>query len=175
MDERDAQPGLQLSVTGHQRLGSAEQVEWVRSAVEQAVAGLHVAQGHTCLAAGADQIFAEVLVARRVPFAVIVPSAHYERSFQDGVGLDGYGRLLGLAASVTVLDFAEPGEAAYAAAGARLVERADALLAIWNGSPAQLPGATGAVVEQARSRQLPILHIDPWQRTVRWLGGQSGK
>ena len=49
--------------------------------------------------------------------------------------------------------------AGYAAAGQYLLDRADLLIALWDGQPAQGEGGTGALVAAARQRRLPIAWI----------------
>jgi hypothetical protein len=49
--------------------------------------------------------------------------------------------------------------AAYAAAGQRVLEVADLLLAIWDGKPGRGEGGTFDVVSWAQERRLPIIWI----------------
>ncbi len=56
-----------------------------------------------------------------------------------------------------------PGEArdaAFLAAGRRMLDRSAWLLAIWDGAPARGPGGTGQMVAEAIGRGLPVLWID---------------
>ncbi|UCF93143.1 MAG: hypothetical protein JSW39_03010 [Desulfobacterales bacterium] len=44
-----------------------------------------VSKGFTCLAKGADQLFAAVLTAKGLPFTAIIPCRGYEKAFADVV------------------------------------------------------------------------------------------
>ncbi|OZE81418.1 hypothetical protein CH298_27065 [Rhodococcoides fascians] len=103
------------------------------------------------LAAGADQRFAEDVVARGGALHVVLPSSNYESSFDHPDDLDRYKTLLSRASRVETLDFAEPAESAYLAAGQRVVDLCDVLVAVWDGLPAQGKGGTADIVSYARS------------------------
>jgi hypothetical protein len=51
-------------------------------------------------------------------------------------------------------------EAAYVLVGESLVERADMLIAIWDGEEGRGPGGTAHVVEMALRSSVPVIHID---------------
>jgi hypothetical protein len=152
-----------VGFTGHQRIDHPERWTWVRGQFarileETASPGDRVM---TALAEGADQLFAEVALTAGVPVEVIVPCQRYETAFSDPAARARYRRLLTNAAAITKLDFAAPSEEAYLAAGKHIVERADLLVALWNGKPAAGKGGTGDIVEYARSRGRAVIHVDP--------------
>jgi hypothetical protein len=114
----------------------------------------------TSLAAGADQLVARAVLHEGGSIHAIVPSANYEATL-DGDDLIAYNELLGEADQVTQLDFREPSEEAYWAAGKEIVDRSDLLIAIWDGKPARGLGGTGDVVNYARSRGKSVHVIWP--------------
>jgi len=63
--------------------------------------------------------------------------------------------------SVETLSFDEPSEEAYLAAGCRVVDMSDVLLAVWDGQPARGKGGTGNIVEYARSRATRVEIVWP--------------
>lgn len=156
-----------LGFTGHRNLGHPDQVQWVDWTLRAAIVSLQPACGYTCLAVGADQLFVQTLVALQIPYVAIVPCLKYEDSFPDSSSLQTYKHLHDLAQSHIIMDFIEPNEEAFAAAGRYLVETTEHLIAVWDGLPAKGPGGTGDVVEYARAQNLPIIHIDPIRRSIR--------
>jgi hypothetical protein len=143
-----------VGVSGHQHVAPA-----AAAALRRALPGLFRQIGASaavsCLAAGADQIFAEAAIAYGLSLEVIVPCGRYAETL-DGEARGAYARLLGDAALVTRLEFPEPSEDAYLAAGLRLVESVDVLLAVWDGGQARGPGGTGDIVACAESRMRPV-------------------
>ena len=158
---------MMVGVTGHQNLGDAE--AWCRTVVQDLVRSLPATHGHTCLAAGADQLFADILLDLQLPFTVVIPSQHYERAFSSKAARNHYHGLLGKAAGRILLPFEEPGPDAYLAAGERVVACVETLLAIWDGKAAKGLGGTADVVAYAREQGVAVVHCDPALRTVTWL------
>jgi hypothetical protein len=152
-----------VAVTGHRDLRGAE--EWVRQEIDHAVSEIGATRGLTSLADGADQIFADVLLARRVPFHAVIPCAQYATCFD--ATLVRYRRLLAAAENVITLPFDLPSNEAYMAAGVRVVDDAAVLIAVWDGLPARGPGGTGDVVAHARAIGRRVIHLDPFQRRRR--------
>jgi hypothetical protein len=72
-----------------------------------------------------------------------------------------------------VLDTHGTDEDAYLAAGQRVVELSDIVLAVWNGKPAKGKGGTADVVAYAIRRGMPLIHINPISRTVRQADNQE--
>jgi hypothetical protein len=116
--------------------------------------------GVSSLADGADQVFAEVVLALGGSLEVVVPSAGYREALPPDCW-PAYDRLLGLAGVVEDLGFPELSEEALMAAGRRLVERSDRLVAVWDGRPARGVGGTGDVVDHARRSGVPIHVVWP--------------
>jgi hypothetical protein len=140
-----------LGVTGHQAIPPdmrASTVDAVRGVLRGAGSPL---TGVTSLAAGADQLVATELVRSGGHLHVVVPSRHYERTFTTAEDLACFRSLLEAADDVTTLDYPEPSEEAFMAAGKNIVDRSEMLLAIWDGRPARGLGGTADVVRYARS------------------------
>ena len=117
----------------------------------------------TSLAAGADQLVARAVLQEGGSVHAIVPSGGYEATLH-GDDLGSYRELLARADEVTRLDFRQPSEQAYWAAGREIVDRCDFLIAIWDGEPARGLGGTGDVVNYARGRGKNVRVI--WQAGV---------
>lgn len=159
-----------IGVTGHQELGSAETVRWVRRTLLQTIAQEPVECGFTCLARGADQLFAEMLLKKGIPYTAVLASRDLEKTFDDPNSLEKYRFLLRRAADVTVLDNESASEEAFFAAGKLVVDSSDHLIAVWNGLPAKGLGGTGDVVQYALEKHKKVIHINPIKLIVSLLG-----
>jgi hypothetical protein len=152
-----------IGITGHQELGTA--TEWVRDQL------LHILNrlpspiaAYTSLARGADQIFAEAAVNAGATLHAVIPFHGYERTL-TGDALTTYERLLSVA-SVEVLKTSGSDEDAYLAAGERIADSVDVMIAVWNGRPAKGRGGTADIVEYCRRKAIPWIHINPESRSV---------
>jgi hypothetical protein len=139
-----------LGVTGHQTIppGARELVVGaIRDILSEAEAPLYAV---TSLAAGADQLFATEFLRTGGRLHVIVPSRNYERTFTTKEDLALFRSLLKAAHTVTRLDYEEPSEEAFLAAGKGVVDNCETLIAVWDGKPARGLGGTADVVRYAR-------------------------
>jgi hypothetical protein len=139
-----------LGVTGHQTIPPSARevlVSAIQDILRDADSPL---QAFTSLAAGADQMVATELLRAGGRLHVIVPSRNYEQTFAAGEDLACFRSLLEAAHAVTRLDYAEPSEEAFLAAGKSVVDNCDVLLAVWDGKPARGLGGTADVVRYAR-------------------------
>jgi hypothetical protein len=121
--------------------------------------------GVTSLAVGADQLLAELVLERGGAIHAVLPFADIERSFAS-TDLPAYRRLI-RHATVEVLNTPGTDEDAYLAAGQRVVDLSEMMLAVWNAQPAKGKGGTADVVAYAMRRGVPVVHVNPVARTVR--------
>lgn len=151
---------IRIGITGHRNLAPD---------VSGAVAGLVRAHlepygcemvGLSCLADGADVVFAEAVVATGAPLEAIVPATGYREALPDEHH-PVYDRLLGQAVLVHALPHEESDPRAHMAAGRLLVERCDQLVAVWDGEPARGPGGTADVVAYAHRVDRPVTVLWP--------------
>jgi hypothetical protein len=149
-----------VAVSGHRSLPAGTVLlvdEGIRAALAQHAGDL---TGLSCLADGADQIFARAVIDLGGDIEVIIPAKEY----RDGLPAEAheeYDRLLSLAAAVYRLPFTESASAAHMAASRLMIDKADELHAVWDGKPARSFGGTADVVGYARQRGLPVLVIWP--------------
>ena len=155
---------MKVGITGHQTLGDAE--AWCRTVMQDLVRSLPVTHGYTCLAAGADQLFADILCSRGVSFTAVIPSENYARAFASDAARRHYLELVQKASDRISLPFTQPGDAAYLAASHRVVASAETLIAIWDGQAAKGLGGTADVVAYAREQGVTVVHCDPSSRTI---------
>jgi len=150
-----------VGITGHQDIPAAAR-EAVEAGIRHALAQIDVElAGIGSLAAGADQIFAATILDMRGQLEVVIPCGEYETTFDTPAKLTEYNRLLTAATSVEWLDYPTPSEEAFMAAGIRVVDRCDLLVAVWDGKDAQGLGGTADVVRHARKIDRVVVVIWP--------------
>ena len=76
---------MRVGITGHQKRPSIDWV-WVKSELDAAFARLGVIDYvYSSLAAGADQVFAQVALRRGIKLIAIIPLDNYEQFFEGRV------------------------------------------------------------------------------------------
>jgi hypothetical protein len=153
-----------IGVTGHRDIPAAA-LESVRSGIRAALSRRGVVEALSSLAAGADQLFADIALSCGVPVTAVIPGMDYERSLGSGDTLTAYRRLLTSSVSQVRLPREASDEAAYRAAGRWIVDHVDSMVAVWDGCPARGPGGTGDVVAYAHRVGVPVTVV--WSPGVR--------
>lgn len=115
--------------------------------------------GVSALAAGADQLFARLILAAGHDLEVVVPCDGYDSTFDDGGAT--FRSLLVRATKVRHLPFPEPSEEAFFAAGKAVVDGSDLVLAVWDGKAAKGLGGTADVVAYAKETHVAVEVIWP--------------
>jgi hypothetical protein len=161
---------MNIGITGHQDLVSSDIEKWVADEIETAVDELVPTMGISCLAAGADQIFANILVEKAIPLIAVIPSTDYSSTFTKLEDLEAFDRLNSLAERRICLDFSESCERAFLEAGQCVVDMSDLLIAVWNGRKSGGLGGTADIVAYAKTCGKAILHIDISSNTVKRIG-----
>ncbi|OFW00721.1 MAG: hypothetical protein A3I61_03710 [Acidobacteria bacterium RIFCSPLOWO2_02_FULL_68_18] len=158
---------VQVGVTGHRRLVPTEGLE---RAIDEALGRIASALSGPLtfvspLAEGADQLVvrrAFALGHRRLIVPLPLPKNDYLRTFASADAGAELLRLLAQADEVVVMGQASTDVEAYHAVGRWVLDHADVLVAVWNGRPPRGKAGTGAIVEEARARGLPMawIHAD---------------
>lgn len=151
---------MRIGITGHTNLTTATS-RLVRKALETELAGHTDLIGLSCLARGADQIFARVVVDGGGRLEVVLPAADYRERKVKPDNAASFDELIAEASTVHTMPFTESNPDAYLAAGEHILDSADALYAVWDGRPAGGLGGTGDVVQAARERGLPVTVVWP--------------
>ncbi|MEU5397611.1 hypothetical protein [Streptomyces tibetensis] len=147
-----------IAVTGHMDL-TEEAVVPVRAALRNLLTGLTLDMlvGRSCLARGADTLFAEEVLSLGGHLSAIIPSRDYREAVVRPADLAKFDALRDAAAEVMVMPYDHAGRAAYEAANRRLLQGADRLMAIWDGSaPTGRGGGTADTVAAARLAGLGV-------------------
>ncbi|MEV7087654.1 hypothetical protein AB0O07_17425 [Streptomyces sp. NPDC093085] len=146
-----------LAVTGHMDL-TLESVPLVRAALREVLEPFREdLTGVSCIAAGSDSLFAEEIVALGGRLVVAIPSRDYRAAKVKPDHAAVFDRLVEAAAEVLVMPHETANRQAYESANAVLLERADRLVAVWNGQPPSgKGGGTADVVTEARAAGIPV-------------------
>lgn len=159
---------LRVGVTGHTDLGcetarlvGASLGEHLRRLLKDSTEPFPALIGVSCLAPGADRVFADVVLGLGGRLEVILPWADYLESQITGRHAALLGELLQRASSVRSAATVETGPPAYAAANDLMLDSVDQLVAVWNGVPSRELGGTAHAVSVARARRLPVTVIWP--------------
>jgi hypothetical protein len=152
-----------IGFSGHQRIDRPERWGWVREQFEKLLRERRADRTRAvlALAEGGDQEFMEAALGLSVPVDIVLPCALYEDTFKGNAAKAKYRALLARSAKIVTLDFVEPSEDAFLAAGKYVVDNCDLLVTLWNGKAAAGKGGTGDVVEYARAKGKPIFHVHP--------------
>ena len=157
---------IKIGITGHQKLDNATAWNWVEDVTCQELDMIkRPIIAISSLAIGADQLFASLVMDRGGQLHAVIPFDGYERTFSP-LHVETYHRILSKAISVEVLRTKGTDEDAYLAAGKRIVELADMMFAVWNGSAAKGKGGTADIVAYATEKKIPLIHINPVDRTI---------
>ncbi|MFE0101756.1 hypothetical protein [Streptomyces sp. NPDC059009] len=156
-----------IAVTGHMDLAGPAvplvRAELARLLAPCAGAGL---TGLSCLAAGADALFADAVLAAGGRLVAVIPSRDYRAAQVTPSYAADFDRLVRAAAEVAVMPYETAGRDAYEAANRALLARADRLVAVWDGTPPTgKGGGTADVVGAARELGLPVDVV--WPRGAR--------
>lgn len=157
---------MRIAVTGHMGL-PRRTVELVEDALRKELAPLGARgglAGVTCLAEGADQIFAGLILALEGELEVVVPARKYREGLPSSSWAQ-YDDLFGQATSVHYVGHEESTPQAHMDASIYMVKRADRLMAVWDGQPSRSYGGTADVVAYAKESGVPL--------TVVWPSGAS--
>ncbi|MFJ9413601.1 hypothetical protein ACIRPT_05470 [Streptomyces sp. NPDC101227] len=152
-----------LAVTGHMDLAPTAR-KLAGGALRELLAGYAGEElvGVSCIAPGADALFAEIVLEAGGTLVVVLPSLDYRAAHVEPDHEALFDRLASAASEVVVLPFQRASRRAYEAANAELIRRADALIAVWDGTPPSgRGGGTADTVLAARAAGVPVHVVWP--------------
>jgi len=150
---------MNVGLSGHQKMPEAA-FQYASEAIDDYLRQHDDVTGVCSLAAGSDQLFAAKIVDSGNKLIAVIPCVGYETTFDED-GLARYRELLAKTERTETLDFDSPSEEAFFAAGKRVTELSDELLAVWDGEKAQGLGGTADIVDYARSLGKRVLVFWP--------------
>lgn len=151
-----------IGITGHSNL-TVESASWVADALRAELAA-HAGDGLvgvSCLARGADQLFARLVLELGGALEVVLPAADYRGRKVKPDNAAAFDDLIGQATTVCTLPFETSNRDSYLAASEHVLSTVELMVAVWDGQPADGHGGTGDVVERARARGLPVTVVWP--------------
>jgi len=158
-----------FGITGHMDLDAATR-EGVRSDLRAYLSRFSQQQlvGISCIAEGADAIFAETVLELGGSLHVVLPSADYRDAKVKPHYRAEFDALISRASAVTVMATTANREA-YQAANDSIISNCDTLVAVWDGVLEQKNGGTAGTVESAKASGKPVVRIwrDGFTRTSR--------
>lgn len=148
-----------LAVTGHMDLAE-DSVPLVRDALRE-VLKPYAAEGSlvgvSCIAKGSDSLFAEVVLELGGRLVAVIPSQDYRQNKVKPDHAATFDLLAEAADEVVVLPHGSANRSAYEDANRTLLQRADRLVAVWNGEPPSgKGGGTADTVLEAREVGIPV-------------------
>lgn len=150
---------MKVGLSGHQKMPE-EAYNFAANAIYDYLEAHKDVVGVCSLAAGSDQLFAEKIVNAGNKLHVVIPCKGYEATF-DADGLAKYQNLLAAATDTEMLEFDSPSEEAFYAAGKRVAELSDELIAVWDGKKAQGLGGTADIVDFAKQLGKHVIVVWP--------------
>lgn len=157
---------MKIGITGHQDLGAEETSRWITTKIEEAIDKYHATLGFTSLAAGADQIFAELLIKKKIPYVAVIPCENYENTFIGKKSMTNFLLLVEESIEVQRLGYRKPSETAFLEAGKQVVKASQMMIAVWNGKKAVGKGGTADIVNYAVQNNKSVIHINPVTKNV---------
>jgi hypothetical protein len=151
-----------IAISGHRGL-SREVTAQVDRSIRSALASYDATDlvGLSCLADGADQIFARAVLDHGGQLEVYVPATRYREALPAEAHA-AYDELLGHAAVVHRFpQHVESTAESHMDASVEMLKRADLLIAVWDGLPSRSWGGTADVVAEAQRLGLPVSVIWP--------------
>lgn len=156
-----------IGITGHQQLQDGSAWKWVEEELSSILREVQQPfTGVSSLAIGADQLFAKMVLERGGNLHAVLPFSDYVNTFTTSAHRDHYLDLLALATNIEILPSLQNHQQSYLAAGHRVVDLSDWILAVWNGKEAAGLGGTGDIVAYARSVGRAGVHVDPVRRQI---------
>jgi hypothetical protein len=167
--DRAERRALRLGVTGHRSLDhEVELRRAVNLAIDHALEGRD-AQGDSgglvvvsALAEGADRLVVHECLRRGATLEAVLPLPmdEYTKDFVTDVSRREFSDLVSVAVVVEVAETMPTREQAYERAGHLMVDRSDAIVAVWDGLPARGRGGTADIVTYAQDRRVPVIRVD---------------
>jgi hypothetical protein len=150
-----------IAITGHRHL-PVEVMHKVDREVRYMLSAYPPADlvGLSCLADGADQLFAQAILDAGGRLVAIVVDTPEHRDYPDEPG-SLYAQLLSRAHETRTVPPGTSRAETWTAAGLELLQDADLVFAVWDGRPPNGTGSTADVVAEARRHGLVVRLIWP--------------
>jgi hypothetical protein len=151
-----------IGITGHSNL-TPDAVPLVAEGIRTALAHHRESDliGVTCLAKGADQVFAHVVLDLSGRIEVVLPATDYRDRKVKPDNAAEFDALISKASRVHVMPYSHSNREAYMAASEHVLSTVAAMIAVWDGGPSGGHGGTADVVAAARGQGIPVTVVWP--------------
>ncbi len=129
------------------------------------------------VAEGADRVLIASAAGLDIPYDCVLPSSPtcFREDFQSHGSVVEFDQMLEAARSVALPTEPMDKESGYLWASEFILDRADALIAVWDGAPGHGPAGTAETVTRALQRGIPVIWIPTHMpHTVRRLEPRRG-
>jgi len=140
---------------------TSEMWQWIREGLTEKFTQIKPEKIITGMALGVDTVAAEVALMLEIPFVAAVPFPGQENAWTDEQK-QHYKMLLALASEVEIVSPENSHRGIYQVRNKWMVDRADLVIAVWNG----FKGGTRNCIEYAVKQQVPVYRLDPDTRKV---------
>ncbi|MFI0446850.1 hypothetical protein [Actinomadura sp. 6N118] len=151
---------MRIAITGHRLLPTQTEALVSRELALALEELPELPTGVSCLADGADALFARAVLEQGGELVAVVPASEYREGLPEGHHAI-YDRLFAAAQHVHRLPFTESTSEAHMAASELMLTLADELWAVWDGKLARGYGGTADVVQAAKEASVPVRVIWP--------------
>lgn len=170
---------FRIGIVGHRYLADNETIPFVKEQCSLFLKQVQSKHGDvialSAIAEGADTLFAEAALELGIPLEIIRPFDNYAADFATQGACERYEKLRTAARSEVKLAHRERSDNAYGAAMSWIVKHSDLVLIAWDGLPAEGPGGTGSAVELLMKWNLPWVHLDVSDLSVKFHPATGGK
>lgn len=151
-----------IGITGHSNL-TPDTVPLVAEEIRKTLAKHQGPDlvGVTCLAKGADQVFAHVMLDLSGRIEVVLPAADYRDRKVKPDNAAEFDALISKASRVHVMPYSQSNREAYMAASEHVLSTVEVMIAVWDGGPSGGHGGTADVVVAAHGRNIPVAVVWP--------------
>ncbi|MEU4424840.1 hypothetical protein AB0F81_29830 [Actinoplanes sp. NPDC024001] len=154
---------MRVAVSGHRGLTpeiEAYVTDGITRELQRLQAEGHELTGLSCLADGADQLFARAVLNVGGTLEAVIPADEYRDNLPNEAKSE-YDDLLSRAVAVNRCRHRASTSEAHMDASRLMIDEADRLVAVWDGQPARSFGGTADVVDYAQTRGIPVVVIWP--------------
>jgi hypothetical protein len=152
---------VRIGITGHSNLAPCSEPAVVEALTEVLADTPTPLVGVSCLARGADQVFARVVLDLGGQLEVVLPAADYRERKVKPDNAAAFDELIERAGTIRTLPFERSDREAYMAASEAVLNAVNHIVAVWDGQPSDGHGGTADVVAAARGRGLPVTVVWP--------------
>jgi hypothetical protein len=152
---------VRIGITGHMNL-TPTTVELVRTALKTELAQYDPADlvGVSCLAEGADSIFAQAILDAGGQLEALLPAPDYRDTRVSRAHLPTFDALVSQAHKIRYIAEASSMQV-YAEANTTMIETIEVLYAVWDGKPSTKTGGTADAVTIARAHGVQLWIVWP--------------